>query len=89
MIDLLQVWDALSNAMIAFNEDCIETTAYIVENDLLLAAVGKELQNLPNVSVIYGAKIKDYHLPLENETSTVKLENGNSYNGTLLVRHNF
>lgn len=72
--------------MITLNDDCSETAAYIVENDLLLNSVGKELSNLSNLSVVHNAKIAEYHLPLESEFSNVKLENGNSYQGKLLVR---
>lgn len=71
--------------MITFNDDCSDVTAYIVENDLVLTSVGKELKNTSNITIIYNAKITDYELPLENDFSTVKLENGSSYTGTLLV----
>lgn len=81
----MQIWDALSDAMITFNDDCTEMAAYIIENNLLLDSVGKELENIKNVSVIYNAKVTDYKLPLENDYSTLKLENGSIYKGTLLV----
>lgn len=82
------MWDALSDAMISFDNDYTETTAYIVENDLLLNSVGIELQNAKNVSIIYNAKISEYELPLENDYSTINLENGDKYKATLLVSKN-
>lgn len=77
--------------MITFNnEDRNKIVAYIVENDLLLSAVGKELRNVNNVTVINEAKAKSYDLPLEkNRNVQVNLENGSSFQCKLLVSENF
>lgn len=82
----LQVWDALSEAMITFDyDDLLETIAYIVENDTVLGAVGKEVVKT-NVKVVNEAKVKSYVLPRDSDSFTkVNLENGNSYTCNLLV----
>lgn len=82
----LQVWDALSEAMITFdNDDLLETVAYVVENDTLLGAVGKEVVKT-NVQVVNEAKVKSYVLPRDSGSFTkVNLENGNNYTCKLLV----
>ena len=84
------MWEACSDAMITFShDDMVEDVAYIVENDVLLAAVNREVQKLAgNLTVIYDAKIKGYELPLHHgKTSDVRvhLERGLSYTCSLLV----
>jgi ubiquinone biosynthesis monooxygenase Coq6 len=86
----LQVWEACSDAMITFShDDMVEDIAYIVENDVLLAAVNREIQKLAgNLTVIYDAKIKGYELPQRHgKTSDVRvhLERGSSYTCSLLI----
>jgi hypothetical protein len=76
--------------MITFNhDDMVEDIAYVVENDVLLAAVNREVQELAgNLTVIHEAKIKGYELPQHHgKTSDVQvhLENGSSYICSLLV----
>lgn len=82
----LQVWEALSEAMITFDhDDLLETVAYIVENDALLGAAGKEVVKT-NVQVVNEAKVKSYVFPRDSESFTkVNLQNGNSYTCKLLV----
>lgn len=77
----------MSDAVITFNNpDLSEPVAYVVENDLLLHAVGKELADLKNVTVMYETKAKEYLLPkLEEDITSVVLTNGQSYNCDLLV----
>jgi hypothetical protein len=84
------VWEACSDAMITFSHDAmVEDIAYIVENDVLLAAVNREVQELTeNLTVIHEAKIKGYELPQRYGTTCdvrVHLENGSSYVCSLLV----
>ncbi|CAH1957100.1 unnamed protein product [Acanthoscelides obtectus] len=83
----LQVWDAISDACITFgDENAIEDISYIVENDLLLDAVSKELKNVNNVEVIYNTRAKEYSLPLHNEDKVqITLENGSSITCSLLL----
>lgn len=89
-IFVFQVWEACSDAMITFShDDMVENIAYIVENDVLLAAVNREIQELPEkLTVIHEAKIKGYELPQCYGTTCdvrVHLENGSSYVCSLLV----
>lgn len=87
---VFQVWEACSDAVITFSHDgMVEDIAYIVENDVLLAAVNRQIQELTgNLTVIHQAKIKGYKLPQLCGTANdvrVHLENGSSYISSLLV----
>lgn len=45
---LLQVWDACSDALITFDKENFEDEmAYIVENDVVVAALTRQLDALP------------------------------------------
>lgn len=74
--------------MITFNEDLLhKELAYIVENDILLHAVNKQLSEKENVSVIYESKVTDIKLPkTSTEFVTVQLQSGEQYKTRLLVR---
>lgn len=39
-----QVWDACSEAMIIFDKDNLEDMGYIVENDVIMSALTKQLE---------------------------------------------
>lgn len=73
--------------MITFNsEDMSEIVAYIVENNLLLSSVLTELKELPSVTVINEAKIKNYFLSQSKDNlNVVQLENGKQFSCDLLV----
>lgn len=73
--------------MIVFNEDYLaEEIAYIVENDLLLYGVNKQLKEKENVNVIYDSKVENIKLPeKEDENAEVQLQNGKKYKTKLLV----
>ncbi|KPI92350.1 Putative ubiquinone biosynthesis monooxygenase COQ6 [Papilio xuthus] len=86
----MQVWDACSDALISFSSSDVldDDVAYIVENDVLLNAIDKELKSsaVKNVEIVYGAKIAGYELPQsENSESIVKMSNGDIYKCQLLV----
>lgn len=83
----LQVWDAVSNASITFGqEENTENVSYIVENDLLIAAVNKEVKNVDRVKIQYNTRVKNYHLPEYNEEgSQITLDNGETYTCELLL----
>ncbi|XP_059053206.1 ubiquinone biosynthesis monooxygenase COQ6, mitochondrial [Achroia grisella] len=87
----MQVWDASSDALISFNSADImdDDVAYIVENDLLLHAVNKELTStdIKNVNIVYGAKISGYELSKHEASSNniVKMNNGDTYSCQLLI----
>ncbi|XP_076637327.1 ubiquinone biosynthesis protein COQ6, mitochondrial [Colletes latitarsis] len=83
----MQVWDACSNAMIEFNEDHLsQEIAYIVENDLLLHAVNKQLADKNNVDVVYNSKVEAIKLPkLQGDDAEIQLQNGKKYSTKLLI----
>ncbi|XP_017876417.1 ubiquinone biosynthesis monooxygenase COQ6, mitochondrial-like [Ceratina calcarata] len=83
----MQVWDACSDAMIVFNEDYVtDEVAYIVENDLLLHAVNKQLSEKENVNVIYNSKVENINLPkTPEENAEIQLQNGKRFKAKLLV----
>ncbi|XP_049782232.1 ubiquinone biosynthesis monooxygenase COQ6, mitochondrial [Schistocerca cancellata] len=91
----MQVWDALSDAMITFNNDGMaEEIAYIVENDLLVDSVSKCLEErTSNVEVIYEAKVKNCKLPSSDvlsgahDLAQIEMEDGTSYSCRLLAGH--
>lgn len=77
--------------MITFNEDHLsEDIAYIVENDLLLHAVNKQVEEKPSVKVIYNAKVEDIVLPkTDNGDAKIKLQSGEEFTSKLLVNNLF
>lgn len=87
----MQVWDACSEAFITFDQDNLQSdVAYIVENDVLLHAVNKELEKPDNptkVDVVHSAKISKYDLMVNNHNSDTKvhMENGAVLTCNLLV----
>ncbi|XP_061700563.1 ubiquinone biosynthesis monooxygenase COQ6, mitochondrial [Syngnathoides biaculeatus] len=62
----MQVWDACSDALITFDKDNLEEEmAYIVENDVVVAALTKQLESLSdNVQVKYRSKVVKYTWPM-------------------------
>ncbi|KAK9306057.1 hypothetical protein QLX08_003119 [Tetragonisca angustula] len=86
-VQKMQVWDACSDAMIVFNEDYLtKEIAYIVENDLLLHAVNKQLTDKENVNVIYNSKIENIKLPKTlEENAQIQLQDGTKYKAKLLI----
>ncbi|KYM93567.1 PREDICTED: ubiquinone biosynthesis monooxygenase COQ6, mitochondrial [Cyphomyrmex costatus] len=83
----MQVWEACSDAMITFNEDLSsKELAYIVENDLLLHAINKQLSEKENITVIYNSKVTDIQLLKTGmEFVTILLQSGERYRARLLV----
>lgn len=83
----MQVWDACSDAMITFNEDYLaEELAYIVENDLLIHALNKQLSKKNNVTVIYDSKVAEIKLPkTSTQDAVVQLQSGKQYISKLLI----
>lgn len=73
--------------MIVFNEDYLtKEIAYIVENDLLLHAVNKQLIDKENVNVIYNSKVENIKLPKTlKENVEIQLQDGTKYKAKLLV----
>ena len=73
--------------MITFNEDYLSNEiAYIVENDLLLHAVDKQLAEKNAVHVVYNAKVENIALPeAPGKDSSITLQNGGNFGTKLLV----
>ncbi|XP_054653603.1 ubiquinone biosynthesis monooxygenase COQ6, mitochondrial [Dunckerocampus dactyliophorus] len=65
----MQVWDACSDALITFDKDNLEEEmAYIVENDVVVAALTKQLDGLSdNVQVKYRSKVVKYTWPVPHK----------------------
>lgn len=61
----MQVWDSCSDSMIAFTkDDMAEPLAYIVENDVILGALMRQLRCAPNkVDVRFRSLAKEYRFP--------------------------
>ncbi|XP_034530910.1 ubiquinone biosynthesis monooxygenase COQ6, mitochondrial isoform X1 [Notolabrus celidotus] len=89
----MQVWDACSDALITFDKENLEEEmAYIVENDVVVAALTKQLGTLSdNVQVKYRSKVVKYTWPMPHEAAEsvpwvqVKLANGESVQTKLLI----
>ncbi|KAM6960875.1 ubiquinone biosynthesis monooxygenase COQ6, mitochondrial [Aplochiton taeniatus] len=67
----MQVWDACSDALITFDKDNqLEEMAYIVENDVIVAALNRQLDTLSeNVNVQYQAKVVKYSWPRSHQAA--------------------
>lgn len=86
LILLLQVWDAMSDASISFDNDNLnKPVAYVVENDVLLDAVRQEMKNVKTVEVLYESKIKNCSREDERDLVEITMENGAKYTCELLV----
>lgn len=84
----MKVWDAVSDASITFGEEMsTDDISYIIENDLIINSVNKELRDIKNLEVLYGTKVKLYNLPdgHEKHSNFIQMENGNTYSCDLLV----
>ncbi len=88
----MQVWDACSDAVITMNnEDMSDALAHIVENNVTIMALSKQVEKLSsNVQVNYKTLVTDVHVPEQHvfeEASWVRIElqNGESVNTRLLI----
>ncbi|XP_015242313.1 PREDICTED: ubiquinone biosynthesis monooxygenase COQ6, mitochondrial [Cyprinodon variegatus] len=89
----MQVWDACSDALITFDkEDLLDEMAYIVENDIVVAAITRQLDTLPeNVQVKYKSKVVKYTWPMPHHAAEsipwvkVTLANGETLQTKLLI----
>ncbi len=86
------MWDSCSDAMIAFqNDDLTEDLATIVENDVIQAAINRQVTIIPDrVQVLYETKAKKIKLPQPNTAGNspwaeVELEDGTILKTRLLV----
>ncbi|XP_046372981.2 ubiquinone biosynthesis monooxygenase COQ6, mitochondrial-like [Haliotis rufescens] len=90
----MQVWESCSDSMITFNnDDMAEPLAYIVENDIILAALMQRLSEVGDrVEIRYRTKPKAYELPGVKDFSSkqhplvgVELESGDVIRTRLLI----
>ncbi|XP_062253308.1 ubiquinone biosynthesis monooxygenase COQ6, mitochondrial [Platichthys flesus] len=89
----MQVWDACSDALITFDKENLQDEmAYIVENDIVVAALTKQLDSLSdNVQVKYRSKVVKYKWPMPQPAAEsipwvqVKLANGETLQAKLLI----
>ncbi|KAL6105704.1 coq6 [Pungitius sinensis] len=89
----MQVWDACSDVLITFDkEDMQDEMAHIVENDVVVAALTKQLDNLPeNVQVKYRSEVVKYSWPMPHQPAhaipwvKVMLASGESVETKLLI----
>ncbi|XP_062973926.1 ubiquinone biosynthesis monooxygenase COQ6, mitochondrial isoform X1 [Elgaria multicarinata webbii] len=66
----MQVWDACSEAMIIFDKENLDDMGYIVENDVILSALTKQLDAVSDrVEVLYRSRAVGYTWPLHYQTS--------------------
>ncbi|XP_036810754.1 ubiquinone biosynthesis monooxygenase COQ6, mitochondrial isoform X1 [Oncorhynchus mykiss] len=84
----LKVWDACSDALITFDKENLQDEmAYIVENDIIVAALTKQLENLSDqVKVQYKTKVVMSHQVAESiPWVQVTLANGQTFQTKLLI----
>ncbi|KAG7275431.1 hypothetical protein CRUP_033164 [Coryphaenoides rupestris] len=88
-----RVWDACSDALITFDkEDLQGEMAYIVENDVVVAALTRQLDSLPgNVEVKYRSRVVKYTWPMSHQSADavpwvqVTLASGETLHTRLLI----
>lgn len=83
----MQVWDGVSNETIHFNHPNFNNkVACIVENDLILEALYKQLTKLLNVQVKNESRLEACKLPKDGAAkSEVSLKSGEQFSCDLLV----
>jgi len=89
----MRVWDGCSNAGIDFgDDDNQEPLSYLVENDITVKALTDVMKHCDNLEVKYGARVKNYHLPVKEDNENrakeqvmVELEDGETIETSLLV----
>uniref|UniRef100_A0A8D3CJ81 Ubiquinone biosynthesis monooxygenase COQ6, mitochondrial n=1 Tax=Scophthalmus maximus TaxID=52904 RepID=A0A8D3CJ81_SCOMX len=89
----MQVWDACSDALITFDKENLQDEmAYIVENDIVVAALTKQLDGLSdNVQVKYRSKVVKYTWPMPHQAADsvpwvqVTLASGETLQTKLLI----
>jgi len=82
------VWDACSDAALTFGKpDLSEDIAYIVENDLVVDSLTREVKKLTGrVDIVYQTKVSQYNLPSsESSQAIVVLDNGSEISTELMI----
>ncbi|XP_034273970.1 ubiquinone biosynthesis monooxygenase COQ6, mitochondrial [Pantherophis guttatus] len=88
----MQVWDACSEALIMFENDNLEDMGYIVENDVIMSALYKQLETVSDrVEVLYRSRAVGYTWPLHHQSSDsspwvqIDLADGRRFQTKLLI----
>lgn len=86
----MQVWESFSDALITFGHaNPADTVAYIVENDVILHAILKELEHATNITIKNEAKIESVLLERDGAANgSVQLKTGETFTADLLVNKN-
>lgn len=77
------MWDGSSDAYISFSKEDGSHLALIVENELILASLKRNLYNLKNVKVFNSNKIEDFSQ--NNQNIDVKLKDDLKLKTKLLI----
>ncbi|ETE64145.1 Ubiquinone biosynthesis monooxygenase COQ6, partial [Ophiophagus hannah] len=87
-----RVWDACSEALIMFENDNLEDMGYIVENDIIMSALYKQLDTVSDqVEVLYRSRAIGYTWPLPHQSSDsspwvqIDLADGRRFQTKLLI----
>lgn len=85
------MWDSCSDALITFNhDDFIGDVAYIIENDVLVHSILKELIPFNNITIRNDARIEKVSLERDGLTyGKVQLSTGEDFSTELLVNIDF
>ncbi|XP_077319801.1 ubiquinone biosynthesis monooxygenase COQ6, mitochondrial [Lithobates pipiens] len=88
----MQVWDACSDALITFDKEGLEDMGYIVENDVITAALTKQLDAMADrIEVLYRSRAVNYTWPApypDKEGSSwvqIQLADGKKLHTKLLI----
>lgn len=88
----MQVWDACSDALITFDKEGLEDMGYIVENDVITAALTKQLDAMADrIEVLYRSRAVNYTWPApypDKEGSSwvqIQLADGQKLHTKLLI----
>ncbi|XP_070611163.1 ubiquinone biosynthesis monooxygenase COQ6, mitochondrial isoform X2 [Erythrolamprus reginae] len=87
----MQVWDACSEALIMFENDNLEDMGYIVENDVIMSALYKQLDTVSDrVDILYRSRAVGYTWPLHHQPDSspwvqIDLADGRRFQTKLLI----
>ncbi|XP_049626366.1 ubiquinone biosynthesis monooxygenase COQ6, mitochondrial [Suncus etruscus] len=86
----MQVWDACSEALIMFDKDNLDDMGYVVENDVILHALTRQLEAVSDrVTILYQSKAVKYTWPCPLADSSpwvlITLEDGSTFQTKLLI----
>ncbi len=83
----MRVWDAEGTGSVHFDANAIgqESLGCIVENSNVVQALNQRLAALPNVQVVYGARVKALHSVAHSSERELVFENGNVIRAGLIV----